>query len=124
MGELYRQTNTGVIMHMFDKTEDSNSPWLACVEDSESQGCSWQPKGRLSFLVLNHLAWNDAEQVIPVFGSSFNAVGYIGTQTVTAEKTDCIFPGDGGTMRRDHDGCGCMVDSQECGSDNWNWCPM
>jgi len=102
---LYRQSNTGVNMHIVDKTEDPSSPWLACL--TASGGCSWQPLGRLSAVVLNHLAWNEAKKQITTFGT-MNAVGWIGTEKVTKELTNCIFPGDGGSMKRSHAGCGCI----------------
>jgi len=118
---LYRQSNTGVNMHMIDNTEDPSSPWLACMTASAS--CSWQPLGRLSAVVLNHLSWNEAKQQITTFGT-MNAVGWIGTDNVTKELTNCIFPGDGGTMRRSHTGCGCISTHPEaCKEDGMDWCP-
>ena len=64
---LFHQNDTGVIMHVLDLTEDSHNPWLACL--SESDDClSWKPYGRLSFLIMNQLSWNEAAKAINTFG--------------------------------------------------------
>jgi len=120
---LYRQNITGVNMHMIDNTEDPDSPWLACITNSTR--CNWQPLGRLSFLLLNYLSWNEAKQQITTFGNGkMNAVGWIGAENVIKEQTNCIFPGDGGTMRRSHAGCGCISTHPEaCKEDGFDWCP-
>jgi hypothetical protein len=53
-----------------------------------------------------------------------NAVGWIGTEKVTKELTNCIFPGDGGSMKRSHAGCGCISTHPEsCKEDGFDWCP-
>ena len=105
---LFHQNDTGVIMHVLDLTEDSRNPWLACL--SESDDCrSWKPYGRLSFLIMNQLSWNEAAKAINTFGD-LSSVGYIGTEEVTRDLVRCIFPGDGGTMQRSHEGCGVHCD--------------
>ena len=118
---LFHQNDTGVIMHVLDLTEDSHNPWLACL--SESDDClSWKPYGRLSFLIMNQLSWNEAAKAINTFGD-LSSVGYIGTEEVTRDLVRCIFPGDGGTMQRSHEGCGCIaLHPESCSSLGWDWC--
>eukprot|EP00929_Paragymnodinium_shiwhaense_P038566 TRINITY_DN20363_c0_g1_i1.p1 TRINITY_DN20363_c0_g1~~TRINITY_DN20363_c0_g1_i1.p1 ORF type:complete len:303 (-),score=63.29 TRINITY_DN20363_c0_g1_i1:260-1168(-) len=122
VNSMYKKTDTGLNMHLVDQTEDTNSPWLACLEKNDQ--CDWQPLGRLSFSILNQLAFNEAQQQITAFGT-MNAPGYIATDTVTQSGLSCIFPGDGGTMERSHVGCGCMLKTHadSCDPNQYNWCP-
>merc|ERR1719367_1212375 len=75
---LYKKDEDGVLMHPMDYMHDEDSPWRACLTRSPS--CTWQPLGRLSFVVLNYFAWNDNDMQINTFKNMSN-VGFIGTQS-------------------------------------------
>ena len=42
---------------------------------------------------------------------------------MTRDLVRCIFPSDGATMLRSHEGCGCLSwDTESCSSQGWDWC--
>jgi len=86
---------------MWDKLENNKYWWSVC--EKKSADCpDWKIFGRMSFVMLNEYAYKNGK-----IGLFANTGGVIGTPNAMANMLGCVFSGDGGTMSRDHDGCGC-----------------
>lgn len=115
MNSLYGTRESGVFLRVVG--EGWTRPWEAC-ENWDEACASYARVGRLSFLVLNLLYWNDRRGalMLPNAGvleeGETADMGFIGTEAARLAATRCMFTVDGWTEFRFNDGCGCTVQSE------------
>lgn len=135
MNRYYERHDDGVFLRLIDPAGGiNNDPWICCMS-KEQPGCARRDQvGTFSFGLINYMAWNKEENRQGLYGESDDMWGYIGTGEAYQDTVTCVYPGDGGTMNREHAGCGCPTICNTKGADKryvgctggckagWDWC--
>eukprot|EP00927_Polykrikos_kofoidii_P026839 TRINITY_DN2382_c0_g1_i3.p1 TRINITY_DN2382_c0_g1~~TRINITY_DN2382_c0_g1_i3.p1 ORF type:complete len:359 (-),score=34.03 TRINITY_DN2382_c0_g1_i3:171-1181(-) len=116
LNSLYNDEDGGVLLRIIG--EGWTRPWEGC-ERWDDPCSKYARVGRLSFLILNRLYWNDTTSrlMLPEDGilepGVTSDMGYIGSETARNRATRCMFTIDGWTEFRFREGCGCTTQSEK-----------
>jgi len=106
LNALYNQEEDGVFMRVMKAGYEE--PWLGGGTHT-------------SWAIFNKFAWDTDKKVLTMFGYGL-LFGMIAKPGVRESMAHCMYPCDGGTNGRSHNGCGCYSWFQSCAGPDGDWC--